>query len=206
MKKIAIILFTFVAVICSCNSKNKLLTKDELTRYINNKKNGLMEEQEINGIKVRLSYRPSSMMVTQETEGVQKVDSIAIISLENKYKDNYYFLLNISKDNKEVIRQLGNFDRYSDMVQVFAFQMNQFVNLTTPQKDTIPLADYLFDQTYGMSNGNTILLAFNKNKIADKKNIEINIGECGLGIGDLKFRFEKENLDKIPKLDYNSSL
>jgi len=43
---------------------------------------------------------------------------------------------------KEVIRQMGGFDKYSDMVQVFSFKMGEFVNLTTPQKDTVALTDY----------------------------------------------------------------
>jgi hypothetical protein len=84
--------------------------------------------------------------------------------------------------------------------------MNQFVNLTTPQKDTVELSDYLFEQNYGIDDGNTILLSFEKNKIAKTKDIEINIGECGLGTGNLKFRFEKNALDKVPKLNYSSSL
>jgi hypothetical protein len=193
-------------VLISCNSNKKFLTKQELVGYISNKKNGLAQEQEINGTRVKISYQPWSMLVAQELEDGQKKDPAVIKQLENRYENNYYFLLKFSRNGKEVIRQLGSFDRYSDMLQVFSFQMNRFVNLTTPQKDTVELSDYLFEQNYGMGDGNTILLSFEKNKIQNRKDLEINIGECGLGIGNLKFRFEKENLDKIPKLDYSSSL
>jgi hypothetical protein len=48
------------------------------------------------------------------------------------------------------------------MVQVLSFQMHRFVNLTTEAKDTLPLRDYLFDQTYGLTDGNSVLLCFEK--------------------------------------------
>jgi hypothetical protein len=104
---------------------------------------------------------------------------------------------------KEVIRQLGSFSRYGDMVQVFSFQMHQFINVTTSQKDTLPLADYLFDQTYGMSDGNTMLLCFDREKLINKETLDVNIAECGLGTGSLKFRFKQKDLAKLPELNYS---
>lgn len=70
--------------------------------------------------------------------------------------------------------------------------------MTTPERDTIELSDFLFDQTYGASDANTVLLAFPKEKLKNKKLIEINIAECGFATGNLKFSFEKEDLDDVP--------
>jgi len=197
-----------VLVFClvSCAQTQGKLSKPELTQYISNKKNGLVKEQEVNGTKVRLSYQPACMLVTQELDTEKKSDSVAIKKLEEKYSRHYYFLLRFSKNGKEAIRQLGSFSSYSDMVQVLSFQMGQFVNLTTPKRDTVQLADYLFDQTYGMSDANTVLLSFEKEKIESSKSLEINIGECGFGTGALKFVLDKKDIDKMPKLDYGSLL
>lgn len=179
------------------------ISKTELIKYINATKHGLVQEQEVNGTKVRLSYQPSSILVAGELQEGQKADTTVMQELENKYKDRYYFLLKFSRNGKEAIRQLGGFSRYSDMVQVLSFQMSRFVNLTTAQKDTVELSDYLFDQTYGMSDGNTLLLSFEKKKIEHSSAIEINIGECGFGTGALKFSFERADIDKVPGLDYS---
>lgn len=207
MKKMIWVFAGIAMVILSCKSNQKLLKKDEMIRYINNSKNGLVQQHEINGINVRLCYQPFSLMVSREIEAARNKEEAFIKEVEKRYKDNYYFMLQVSKDNKEVIRQLGSFERYSDMLQVFSFKMNQYINLTTAKKDTVELADYLFEQSYGLSNSSNILLSFEKNKIKNlEKDLEINLGECGLGVGNLKFRFEKEDLDKVPKLDYHSSL
>jgi hypothetical protein len=128
------------------------------------------------------------------------VSGTARDSIQKKYAANYYFLLKYSKDGKEAVRQLGSFSRYSDLVQVLSFQMHRFINLTTPQKDTIELADYLFYQTYGMSDGNTVLLCFERKKLANKEQLYINVGECGLGTGNLTFSFNQKDIIKVPLL------
>lgn len=179
------------------------MSKQELVTYLNEKENGLRQEQEVNGTKVTLTYQPASLLVVRELEDGQEPADTLIKELESKYAGSYYFFLKFSRDNKEAIRQLGSFSRYSDMVQVLAFQMSNFVNLTTPQRDTLELSDYLFDQTYGMSDGNTILLSFDKQKIEKSSALEINIGECGFGTGSLKFILDKKDIDKVPTLDYS---
>jgi hypothetical protein len=88
------------------------------------------------------------------------------------------------------------------MVQVLSFQMHRFVNLTTEAKDTLPLRDYLFDQTYGLSDGSSVLLCFEKQKLENKKELEINIAECGFGAGNMKFTFKNSDIQKMPAMQY----
>ncbi|WP_205511073.1 hypothetical protein [Longitalea arenae] len=190
------------ALLCACSGTPKTMSRAELVKFIGNKEHGLSQEQEVNGIKVQVSYRPSALLAAQELGNGQLPPPAVIDSIESKYKKNYYFLLKYSKDGREAIRQLGDFSRYSDMVQVLSFQMPRFVNVTTAAKDTVPLRDYLFDQTYGMSDGNTVLLCFEKAQLQNKKDIEINVAECGFGTGNLKFHFEEKDIKKVPALDY----
>lgn len=180
-----------------CRHTESIVSRDELIKYINNPKNGLVKEQEVNGIAVRVSFQPGDMLVRQELEA--GADTATIDSLKRKYNHQYYFNLKFSKNGKEAIRQLGGFNRYSDMVQVLSFRMAQFVNLTTPMRDTVELSDYIFDQTYGMSNGNTVLLSFDKSQIRGKE-IYINLAECGFGTGALQFMFNKNDIDRMPML------
>jgi len=191
-----------MCLLYACGSSEKTMGRAALVKYINQPSNGLMQEQEVNGVNVRLSFQPTGMLVAQELPEGRTVDTAKVHALEKKYSRNYYFLLKYSKDGKEVIRQLGNFSRYSDMVQVFSFEMHRFINLTTSQHDTIPLADYLFEQTYGMGSGNTMLLSFEKEKLLHAGSIDINVGECGLGIGSLRFEFDPKKLERAPRLDY----
>lgn len=203
MTEFMVFMFVIITGFVSCSEPKSVMTKEELISYINRSKNGLSAEQEVNGVKVNITYRPASLMVVQEIGENEEANKNLIDSLTNKYSSSYYFFLKFSKNGKELIRQLGDFSRYSDMVQVFSFKMGQFVNLTTPEKDTIMLSDYFFDQNYGMSDGNTILLCFDKSKLKNKNELNINVAECGLGIGNLRFSFSKEKLDKTPCLDYD---
>lgn len=191
-----------MATLCACNSLPKTISRTDLISYIGDKEHGLSQEQEVNGIKVKLTYQPATLLAAQELKSEKLPPAAMIDSVEKKYKKNYYFLLKFSKDGKEAIRQLGNFSRYSDMIQVLSFQMHQFVNLTTPAKDTVELTDFLFDQTYGMSDGNTVLLCFDKQKLQEKSKLEVNIAECGFGIGNLKFHFDQKDIERVPALDY----
>jgi hypothetical protein len=206
MYPVKILMTIFIAWIClsSCGGHKKLLSKRELEKYISKSENGLVKLEEVNGFKIRVSFQPSSLMIAREITDSNKTDSLFIKVLEKKYATNYYFFLNYSKGGKEAIRQLGSFSKYSKMLQVFAFKMNDFVNLTTAERDTIPLSDYLFEQTNGISRGNSMMLIFAKEKISLAGEVEINIAECGLGTGNLKFRFRKADLTSPPDLDYHN--
>ena len=205
---ISIALLTGLIACFACGSSPKIVSRPEMIRYIQDKEHGLLQEQEVNGMVLPHeclgNESEASLLAAQELGDAQRASKTVIDSVEKKYAKNYYFLLKLSKGGKEAIRQLGSFSRYSDMVQVLSFQMHRFVNCTTPQKDTVPLADYLFDQTYGMSDANTVLLCFDKEKLGNKKELEVNIAECGLGTGNLKFKFNQKDIQHVPALDYRT--
>jgi hypothetical protein len=189
-------------LLTSCRQAREVMSRAELTQYINDSDHGLVQQQQVGGLTARLQYQPSALLVAQELETSDQKDSANIAALERKYGSSYYFVLKLSKDGKEAIRQLGSFERYSSMVSVLSFELPRLVNLTTPQRDTVALTDYLFEQSYGMSDGNSILLAFAKEKLKNKSEIEINVAECGLGVGALKFRFHTQDLENTPRLAY----
>ncbi|MCF3107872.1 hypothetical protein LL912_03685 [Niabella sp. CC-SYL272] len=183
----------------ACNGKPTSMKRPELEAYIRNPGNGLQVEQVVNGIKAQLVYFPSDFLKMQEKEANSGADTISQ-KANTAYDSMYYFKLKYSIQDKEAIRQLGSFNRYSEMLQVLAFRMGQYINLTTPARDTLPVADYFFDQTYGMSNGNTLLLCFPKSGLERAAAFDINIAECGFGTGALKFRFEKDDIEATPRL------
>jgi hypothetical protein len=177
------------------------ISKEQLIRLIGHSKE-LCQTQEINGIKVQAEYVPYQLLVQQEHSGLKKGDTPGLGELEKKYSAQYYFRLSFSKDNKEVIRQLGSYHRYSDMLQVFSFEMGNHINASTERNDTLPLEDYAFEQDYGMSSANKTLLVFAKKDFAVAREIRVNVGEFGLGLGDMTFLFRKEAIDRLPLLEY----
>lgn len=188
----------------SCNSTPRVVSKSELLKYIQKPGNGLTHTREANGFNIQLVYQPASLLIGRELQESGKGDSATLHELEKKYQNYYYFTVRLSRNGQEAIRQLGSFARYSSMVQVLSFQMDQFVNLTTNLHDTIPLTDFLFEQTYGMSTSNNVLLGFSKAALGKSDRMDVNIGEFGLGAGVMQFPFRREDLEQVPVLNYGT--
>jgi len=192
-----IFLLFFGILIFSC--KQGKLNKQKLISYISYSKE-LNQSIEVNGIMTKAKVVPYQLMVLQEIEGRSRKDSIKIGDLEKKYSAQYYFSLSFSKGNKEVIRQLESFQRYSEMLQVFSFGMGKYINATDENSDTVALADYAFEQDYGMTSSNKVLLVFKKADFTKAEYINLNVEEFGLGVGNMKFVFRRRDIENIPAL------
>jgi hypothetical protein len=191
-------------ILFSCGNPVSRLNKEQLLSFIANPKNALCQQQEIRGFKVQVCYEPSSLIAIREYEANSHKDSLIYDRLMKKYAYYYYFILKFSKNGKEAIRQLSGFDQYSDMVQKFSFGMSEFINITVPPGDTILLSDYIFEQSFGMSDANTLLVSFQKERLKHADEINFNLFECGLGIGNTRFKFTGAAIDKVPLLEYFS--
>jgi hypothetical protein len=205
MNRLSLVLLSIILFIFwSCNKTKKSIKKDELISYISDPRNDLIKEKEINGIKLVLLFEPSSLLALTDYEAADNKDETLLNKLNKKYTDHYYFILKISKNGKEAIRQLGSDQKYSDMVQTFSFGMSDYINLIIPPTDTISLSNYVFEQTFGLTDANRILLCFPKSKAIDGEAIYINVGECGFGIGTTRFEFKRSSIENIPPLQVNS--
>jgi len=194
---ITVVILSGVAPDYGCSGR--VMTREGLQQYIR-RNNALSKEEVIRGIKVMVSYMPGELLMQQELSTLPKGDTARARQLKEKYSGQYYFQLSYSKNNKEVIRQLGGYARYSDMVQVMSFEMGAYINATDDRNDTLALADYLFNQEYGMAKANNMLLAFRRQDFNKAKVIAITIAEFGLGIGETRFEFRKSELDDVPRL------
>ncbi len=178
------------------------MTPEELNRFILNADNGLIQTTEINDYTVQVNYKPTDLWMHQEI-GNDHVDESKMKLLRSKYDPYYYFVLSLSKNNKEALQVNGNFGQYSELVQTLSFRMNSFVNLTTASKDTIPTADFILNRTYGLSNATSLLFVFNRAKAKGKEWVQFNLNEFGLGIGNQRFRFKTDDLQNVPSINFN---
>jgi hypothetical protein len=180
------------------------VTKQRLVRMIDQDKD-LSQTREVGGIKVQMKYVPYSLMVLQELEASGSADTDRVRVLEKKYSPQYYFRLTFSKNNQEVIRQLGSFHQYSNMLQVLSFELGSHINALTGKGDTVYLKDYAFEQDFGMSSANASLLVFARKDFDKSREISLNIGEFGLGIGEIRFVFDKKEMEELPLPDYTKT-
>jgi hypothetical protein len=188
--------------IAGCSGSKEFSDKNKIIKYLNDEGNGYRKEITSNGVTVSIVYQPQSLFIEQELSDIKNPAASLVDSIKNKYTNSYYFHVTFSREGKEAIRNAGGFGNYSVLLQKLAFQMHDHIQLTTSLKDTVELGDYFFDQTYGMSNGNTLLVRFDKSKIKKAETLDIHIEECGFGTGNISFRFEKNKLDNAPVLKY----
>src|ERR1700748_3685057 len=164
----------------ACGScKQKIYTRADLVDYVNDPNNGLRQTKNAGGIQVGLLFQPWQVIMEHKTEAKGS-------PLSDTLKKRYHFILRFSYHNKELLRQLP-FDKYSEMVQVMSFRMTDYISIITDSgESTAPLGCFL-QQTYGMSNANELLVAFDKRKLEHAKKMKLLVKEFGLNLGDLAY-------------------
>lgn len=175
------------------------VTPEELTMYFKSADHGLYQFSQVNDMKIEVTYRPTDLLVHQELTNT-KADVAVVEKLRKKYSSYYYFILSISKNNKEALHQSASMGQYSELVQAMSFRMPSYVTLTTSEYDTVPVGDFMLNRTYGMSTSTDILFAFNKEKTKNKKWVQFNLNEFGMGTGNQRFRFRIDDLEEVPRI------
>jgi hypothetical protein len=189
--------FLLIALLIGCKP-NTFSTEKELVAYLQDEENGLKKTNEVGDYKVTVTYRPTDLLVKQEVG--DKPTQEAIAKANKKYQNYYYFILSLSKSGKEALDQSQGFGQYSEMVQKLSFRVPEFVNMTTSASDTIPVADFILNRTYGLGSSTDILVVFNKEKAKGQTWVQFNLNEFGMNLGNSRIRFKTDDIDGCPKL------
>jgi hypothetical protein len=189
--------FLLLVLLLGCKPKT-FSSEKELVAYIQDEENGLKKTNEVGEYKVSVTYRPTDLLVKQEVG--EKPTQEAIEKANQKYQNYYYFILSLSKSGKEALDQSQGFGQYSEMVQKLSFRVPEFVNMTTSASDTIPVADFILNRTYGLGSSTDILVVFNKEKAKGQTWVQVNLNEFGMNLGNSRIRFKTDDLEGCPKL------
>jgi hypothetical protein len=194
------LLFFVACATVACTPSH--LSKEELVAFIGDEENGVKQSVTLGKTQVDVLYRPTDLWVAQELDG-EMPQAARIDSLRKKYDRYYYFILSLSRDDKEALHQVQEgFGQYSELVQTMSFRMPEYVTLTTAGQDTIPVGDFMLNRTYGMSKATELLFVFSREKAANQEWVQFNLNEFGLGIGNQRFRFRRSDLERVPALTF----
>lgn len=201
MNRLLLVLLGYCIISCAPST----LTEAELKQFVLEPDNNLMQEETINDVNVRITYRPTDLLVAQELTNA--ADTAGISSLRAKYNKYYYFVLSLSKNQREAI-QASTMPQaqFSELLQTISFRMGAYINMTTNARDTIPLADYVYNRTFGMGSSNDLLLVFNKEQAKPANWLQINLAEFGLGVGRQALRFNRKELDEVSEIDFTKNI
>ncbi|MFV8354979.1 hypothetical protein ACNQGB_02190 [Flavobacterium sp. XS1P32] len=190
MTKNSLSLIILFVLISSCNKSFD--TKDKMNTYIQDEENGYTKSKKINGIDVSLTFKPSNLVSWQEFSNY-KYSKTKKDSLNKVYSKYLYFVLSLSKNSNEIFSTFPKSREELNAIQnTLTFEMNKKVSLTNSNKDTIPLIDFNSPRTYGMAKSTNVLLIFKKNELIENSDeFYFNMSDIGLGIGDVKFKYDE---------------
>ncbi len=194
--------FIVIITLISC-TQNTFETTDDMWKYLKDPAQEYVQTKTINGVDFSLVYKPTDLLVAQEaTETTTKA---ALDSLRIKYRKYLYFNLSMSKNNQELLSSVAqNRQQFGGMVNQLAFGMEDRIHVFTPQKDTIPMADYIYPRMYGMSKATTLLLVYPRDKkLLEETYFNFTIEDLGMYTGEVKFKIPTEIIKKEPKLRFN---
>ncbi len=195
----SIYLSVFLGIMLYGCGTPEFLTKEELQAYVMEPEHGLVQEKKVGSLKLQVIYRPTDLLVAQEMNLEQ--DTAQVKTLRKKYEKYAYFILKLSAQNKDALHQNKSFSEFSDLLQTLAYRMNDYVELTSSEQDTIPVGDYTYPRMYGYATS-SLLFAFSKKEFENDEWIQFNLKEFGLGSGIHKFRFNKEDIERVPALSF----
>lgn len=197
MKAIVLqVAFTLLlTTVSSC--RHSMLSGEEMAAYVADTAHGLKQIQQVGDVEVSVTYQPVDLLITRELMGLP-LRQAAVDSLRKKYHNTTFFLLSVSRNQRELLQPKEGFTAYSDLLQTLSFQMNEHVRLLTSQGDTIKPSNYYLDRTYGSANATQLLFAFPK--ISSAGIWQFQMQECGLGTGNLRFAFDASLPDSVPTL------
>lgn len=182
-------------IISSCNKNFD--TQEEMMDYIKDERNGYSQTKTINGITVNITYKPTELMVYQES--VNKNYSKAKKNLlKMKYDKCIYFIVSYSKNDKEILSTISNSrEQFNSVQNTLSFQMDEKMSLVNNKSDTIPLIGFNFPRTYGMARSTNLLFVFERNStVKESSKFYFNITDIGVGIGDITFKYDSNIINK----------
>jgi hypothetical protein len=190
--------FLILLLLISC--KNSFGSKEDMNAFISDTDNGLLEKKDVNGVYYSLRYRPTDLLVEQELGNSKDKKKVQI--LRKKYRRFIYFNLSISKNSQELLNDVEK-EKFAETVNDLVFRMDQKVHLITPEKDTIPMMDFIYPRMYGSTDATTIMFVYpRENKIMEHNYLTLVIDDLGFYTGEVKFKINPKVLQNEPTLNF----
>lgn len=201
--KLFFVLFLISFLNMSCSKK--VVDQKKMESYLSKPQNGLVQEEVKEKLKVVVQFRPSCLILKQHLKAINSTSQATIDSLSKIYNKNLYFILRMTYDDQELLSIYANdHKKFSEMVSRLSFEMDKYISLTTADKDTLQMVDFIYPRMYGMSGNTEIMLVF-ENKLSNFDMLFFNIDEFGLNQGKMKFKFKYRDIKAVPQLTFKEN-
>jgi hypothetical protein len=187
----------FVALIFSCS--NSTLTEAELKAYVLNEENGLVKKSSRGDFQAEAYHRPNDLVIAQMAYD-KSLTKDTLDSLRTAYSDFSYFVLHMSKNNREVESYFAyNPILYNEIVNYLNGEIDQDMMLLH-KSDTIKALQTIYSPALGSSNYTSVMAVFGTGIKQLPPTIELVWNDTQLNTGVHRFLFNKSDLKNTPQL------
>ncbi|MDI9339022.1 MAG: hypothetical protein QM534_00520 [Sediminibacterium sp.] len=193
-----------VLLLFSCSGKNETNAENYRSEVIGDE--ALIRYTELKDLKFSCRYRPTDEMILSEIQS-NKVANEDVQSLRKKYRDMVYFSFCITTPSGDEISGIKGNASYYQLLDYLNNSMQADFYLIG-KSDTVPCVGYHYERSFDVSSVNYINLGFPSRNFLDtithnlKTDMQLVYDDKILGMGMLHFRFNKNDINKLPKLNY----
>lgn len=200
-------------IFSSCSFFNSEKELGDYMQWIHNEDNGLVKSKHINGLIFTVKYLPAEYMAYQELKD-SNAHTISKDSLIKQYRNTLFFLLTVNSDDEmkenagKDVMYLGvkNPKEYQERVMLMNFNMKEFISIQLNDSSTYSPVLTNMENTYGLSNGRSILCVFAPYKSIQEFNnsntIDLIWDDEIFQSGRNHFVFDSKDFLSLPRLKF----
>lgn len=184
-------------VLC-CTSRH--LEPAAYRKWVQDNENGLLQERQIEDIVFRAQYKPADYVILREYK--DKLSDSLLKARREELKGMHYLDLKLSVAGpaKDILKYgVSTENELYQRMYYFSFGFQDDLYLLDGEKK-IPCSLYHFERSYDMAPERTFVLGFAGEEADNGKDLLLVIDSPELGVGTVKLRFSKDNLNSIPEL------
>lgn len=189
MKTLYLCTLTLLGMLClSCNGGHSM---GSISRYINDPRNGLLQETAKRGLHASIQYIPTDLQVL--ADGENKLSGKELDSVRQQYDSYVYFKLVLNED--------ASADKQLDAQQL-NFGLTDYFNLKLANGNIIPCTFYQHIPS-GDKHHHEFIVVFEKDTkggAADSQDFAFVYDDNVFGAEQIAFNFSHKDLQKIPQL------
>jgi hypothetical protein len=190
------------------NYKPELLESGDYIKWIENEENGLLVKKTLGDFTFSLQYKPLDYVALSHFKR-SNIKNEEFEKKKNEFEGMQYFTLRVqSASNKNFLKAgIQSKDEEYARLQYFAFNMQNDLTLIDG-KDTLKCVLHHFERTYNITPYADFVIGFesgNKGSQLTNNDKVLIYNDQVLNLGTIKIKINKQSLNRIPTLIYNTN-
>jgi hypothetical protein len=201
MRSSAVILYLLIVLMLGACHKS-VLPPAEYVEWLKNEANGLHVKKSIGKYEFDLQYKTPEYLVLS-TNSTNPTSKAEMENERRKFEALEHYTLRIRSGNNTGILEGSSDEVYAGLLEYFISYAQDDIYMIQ-ENDTVPCVQYHYERTYGLSPDITIVLGFEKRSLPGAGDRAFVFNDHVLGIGPVKFNFDKEVYTQLPALRYEN--